>query len=223
MNKNQLKIAVFDSLRSQLSGYGFVLKPAKDSFVRQHEGIVDVFQLVCLEGKPGLRIQPNVAVRVEEIETIFHQTSGFDQEFQGNTPTIGGAIKNIVGNSNRVCEFVLESNSEVDSVVAKIMNIFTEVALPYFQKYASIKAIDTELNNKPTERTPSRIAPWLRCATGIITAKLTKRSDYEQLVQTYSGIMSRLDKGFYLVRFQALLKSLESIKTMCDPEQGNWI
>lgn len=63
--------------------------------------MVDKFQLVCWDGKPGIRIKPNVAVRIDQVERILHQTSGFIQEAQGDTPTIGGSIGNVTGKGNR--------------------------------------------------------------------------------------------------------------------------
>jgi hypothetical protein len=208
-----LKVALFDSLRQQLFGYGFTLKSTKESFLRQREGVIDIFQLVCLDGKPGYRIQPNVAVRVERVEDIFHQTSGFERKYQSDTPTMGAPVGILLsGTDARACEFLLESSSEVTSVVAKIMCVFRECALSYFERWASLQAIDKELNDKPGQRTLHRALEWFRCSTGVIVARLLGRPNYEQLVTFYTDVMARDNKGFYLKRFQALLKSLVDVE-----------
>ena len=124
---------------------------------------------------------------------------------------MGGSVGSFVGRSNRSCEFLLESDREIDAVAEGIVRIFEEFALPYFEKFSSLDAIDAELNRSPQEATPNRVAPWLRCATGVIVAKLVGRPNYPELVAVYSEILSRSDKGFYLKRFQALLKTLETI------------
>jgi hypothetical protein len=212
-DKKQLKLDIFESIGEQLSAYGFKLKPPKDSFIRSREGkTTEIFQLVCLDGKPGWRIQPNVALRFEQVEDIFHQTSEFELKHQKDTPTIGGAIGNILKNDNRACEFLLESESHIAPVTEKIVQVFREFALPYFDKFKSLIAVDAELNTKPTERTPHRVAPWLRCSTGIIVAKLIGRPDYQHLADVYTDVMTRSDKGFYLKSFRALLKSLEFVE-----------
>jgi hypothetical protein len=45
----------------------------------------------------------------------------------------------------------------------------------------------------------------------VIVAKLSGRSDYAKLVEIYSDVMRKSDKGFYLKRFESLLRSLEPV------------
>lgn len=211
MDLGQLKAALFDSVQRSVKADGFVMKAAKDSFIRRQDGIADIFQLVCLDGKPGWRIQPNVAVRIDHVEDIFHQTSRFEPKYQNDTPTIGGAVGNILTGDNRGSEFFVESAEDIPKATEGLVRVFHDFALPYFQKFGSLHAIDAELNDNPTTRTPHRVAPWLRCSTGLIVAKLVGRPNYDELVQIYSGIMTNTDKGFYLKRFQQLVESLKSI------------
>jgi hypothetical protein len=210
-----LKTALFNSLCSELTKHEFSLKAAKDSFVRRRGEVTDLFQLVCLDGKPGYRIQPNTGVRIERIEELFHQTSGFEPKYQKDTPTMGSSVGILLNGDSRTCEFLLESEAEVAFVAEKIVGVFREFALPYFERWGSLQAIDAELNDKPAERTPQRALAWFRCSTGIIVARLLGRHDYEQLAAFYTDVMTRDNKGFYLKRFQALLKSLESVEPGC--------
>ena len=92
------------------------------------------------------------------------------------------------------------------------MQVFRTFALPYFEKFVSLAAIDAELNDKPTERTPNRGSPWLRCSTGLIVAKLVGRPNYQELIDIYTEVVSGNAKGFYLKRFQALVQSLEAVE-----------
>jgi hypothetical protein len=207
----QLKRSLFDLVGAALAKHGFKLKAAKESFVRQHDGETDIFQLVCLDGKPGWRIQPNVGVRIERVEAIFHETSGFEPRYQNDTPTIGSAVGNITAGDNRACEFLLEDSCGLSSVAENIVDVFERIGLPYFDRFSSISAIDRELNSDPTKRTPNRVLPWLRCSTGVIVAKLSGRADYGKLVEIYLDALRKSDKGFYLKRFEALLRSLESV------------
>jgi hypothetical protein len=208
-----LKVALFKYIRRQLVEYGFELNSARDKFTRRHSGITDHFQLVCRDAKPGYRIQPNVGVRIDPVERIFHQTSGFEPQYQDNTSTIGAPVGSLLSGSPRSCEFLMESEFQIASITGEIMRIFREVALPYFEHWSSLTAIDAELNDKPAERTPHRGGlAWFRCSTGIIVARLVDRPGYEQLAAFYLDVMIRDNKGFYLKRFEALLKSLESVE-----------
>jgi hypothetical protein len=208
----KLKIALFESVRQRLAGDGFELKAARDKFVRQHAGFSDSFQLACKDAKPGYRIQPNVGVRIDLIEDIFHQTSGFDREFQDNTSTMGAPVGALLGGSARDCEFLLESESWIPDVTEKIIDVFRTVGLPYYDKWKSLPAIDAELNGDPARRTLHRGLAWFRCSTGLIVAKLVGRRDYATLADIYTEIMTQDNKGFYLKRFQALKQSLNSVE-----------
>jgi hypothetical protein len=207
-----LKVRLFESVRRQLIGHGFVLNAVRDNFVRRHDGITDIFQLTCLDAKPGYRILPGVAVRIERVENIFHETSGFERKYQKDTPTMGTRMGSLLTGSPRACEFLLESESEIASVTEMIVGVFREFAPPYFEKWGSLAAIDAELNDKPGERMHNRALAWFRCSTGIIVAKLVGRHNYGELVAFYTDVMTRDNKGFYLKRFQALVKSLESVE-----------
>jgi hypothetical protein len=208
----RLKAALFGLVGQKLTSSDFTPNEANDSFVRRHNGVVDIFQLVCKDAKPGWRIQPNVAVRIELVEQIFHQTSGFDAQDRKNTPTMGGSVGHFLSGSSRAYEFLLTSDSDVLPVTEQIVRTFQEFALPYFERWGSLHAVDAELNDRPSERTQHRSLAWFRCSTGIIVAKLVGRTDYKRLAAYYSDVMARDNKGFYLKRFQSLLKSLETIE-----------
>ena len=221
MNKGenkQLKVDLCDFLSSQMSCEGFKFAASKLMFVRKHEstGITDRFQLVFLDAKPGWEIRPDVGMRFDRVEEIFHRTSGFERQYQKGTSTIGNSVGEYTSNRGSACEFRLESHDEVVPVAEKILEVFRRFALPYFEKYASLRVIDAELNDRPTERTPHRLTIF-RCPTGLIVAKLSGRPNYRQLVEIYTEIMSREDRGFYLKRFQDLVKSLESVEPESDP------
>ena len=212
MSSSPLRKAIFEAVASQVCQYGFTFKRSKDRFERQHDGIADRFSLVCLNAMPGYRVQPNVGIRIELVENIFHQTSDWDPKYQKDTPTIGAGIGHIIAGDNRKCEFVVQNDADVLPAAEKIGNVFREFALPYFQKYGSLQAIDAELNSHPTERTPHRDYGWLRCSTGIIVARLVNRPHYDELVKTYTKVIAEVDRGFYLKYFIPLLESLKSVE-----------
>ena len=214
MNKSfdELKASFFESVGKNLVSAGFKLKASKESFVRQRNDVSDIFQLVCKDGKPGWKIQPNLSVRLEQVEEIFHRTSGFERQYQSDTPTMGASVGHLLNGNNQSCQFFLEVDSDLATATEWAMQIFREFALPYFEQWSSLRAIDTELNDDPFKKTPHRSLAWFRCSTGIIVARLVGRADYEKLTAFYTDVMTQDNKGFYLKRFQALLGSLESVK-----------
>jgi hypothetical protein len=53
---------------------------------------------------------------------------------------------------------------------------------------------------------------WFRASTGVIAAKLLRRSDYPALAENYRGRVAAMNKGFYLPRFEALLERLSELR-----------
>ena len=124
--------------------------------------------------------------------------AGFEAKFQKDTPTIGGSIGSILGKDNRGYEFFLEEPAQVPAIAKQLLDGFHTIAVPYFRRFEQLAEIDKELNTKPTERTPNRVAPWLRASSGIIVAKLLGRPNYNDLVATYTAPLTQADRGFYL-------------------------
>jgi hypothetical protein len=210
--EKQLKTALFESVHAAFKSSGFTFHASSDAFRRRHHGTVDIFQLVCLDGKPGWRVQPNVGVRVNRVEEIFHQKSGFEEKCQKGTPTIGSGVGNLLSGDNLACEFRLDLYGDITTVSERVVHVFHDFAVPYFQRFGCLSAIDSELNDAPSARTPQRAVPWLRCSTGAIVAKLTGSPDYDRLVHIYTDIMKCANGGFYLERFESLLRALDSIQ-----------
>jgi hypothetical protein len=206
-----LKAQLFEALRLKLQGYDFVLDLKHHKFLRKRGDVTDHFRLPCKDASPGYRVQPSIGVRLNRVEEIFHQTSGFDRKDQANTSTWGTSAAKLIGGRTGECEFSLVSASQVEHVSEQIMNVFREYALPFYERWGSLKAIDAAVNAKPEERVLYRSLAWFRCSTGLITARLTGRADYEKLLQTYTEIMKKDNKGFYFKWFEPLTKSLEEI------------
>jgi hypothetical protein len=222
----QLRSALLESIKARVSDDGFVHHKPTHSFRRQRGAAVDKFQLVCLDAKPGWLIQPNVGVRIESVEAIFHQTSGFEAKYQGDTPTIGTWVgylpkHDLPASGTYLFEVPVKSHADLPGASTHILRIFRDIALPYFEKYHSLGAIDLELNSSPRERTGNRGVPWLRCSTGAIVAKLVGRPDYRSLVDNYTEILKEANGGFYLPPFAALLKSLESVQPAAPDARRN--
>jgi hypothetical protein len=209
--KSTLKSAILQSIRDALNTRGFDVKTSKATFVRTRDGVTEIFQLVILDRKPGWVLQPNVAVRIERVEEIFHRSSGFDVKFQGATPTIGAAVGVLQAEDARACEFPIGSEGEIPALTRQILGTFDTFALKYFERFSSLAAIDRELNDKPCERTPNRGVPWLRCSSGIIVAKLVNRPNFAELEKYYNDKMEKLSNGFYAPKFRSLVDSLRNI------------
>ncbi|GJJ02531.1 hypothetical protein RugamoR64_30690 [Duganella rhizosphaerae] len=94
-------------------------------------------------------------------------------------------------------------------VVQGVERVFHEFALPYFERYGSIEAIDQLLNTEPLLPTPHKIL-WDRYAIGLITAKLLGRANFEELACIARQRVALMNKGAFMPKIEALLVLLET-------------
>jgi hypothetical protein len=218
MKFSDLKSGILESLRPELAKHGFSLSAKHGRFVRKHGEISDDFTLVCRDDKPGCKVEPHVAVRIERVEEIYHQTSWFRPEHRKNTCTVGGSVGELSNRPSHRLEFLTTQESGISRVVEGVLKVFQDFALPYFEQYGSLRAIDHELNDDPAKRTRQRALATFRCSTGMIVAKLLARADYDQLASFYLQVMKTDNDGFYLKYFKALLESLKDVEPLTTAE-----
>ena len=94
-----LKAGLLESLRPVLAKDGFSLNAKRGRFIRKRGDVTDDFTLQCRDGKPGCRVEPDVGVRFEIVEEIYHRTSMFGPKYHKNTVTVGGSVGEL---SNRL-------------------------------------------------------------------------------------------------------------------------
>jgi hypothetical protein len=208
MNK-ELIGSLFVSIHAELKPFGFKLAKSKQRLLRFSEKRMEILQFAVLDDETSYRICPSVGVRFDDVEEIFHRTSGFEPEYQNDTATVG---VNLWGdNGGNDYQIPLRGAEEVDAVVSQVSTIFRENALPYFAQFCSLVAVDSAVNDQPTLPCIHRSLPCLRCSTGAIVAKLTGRKNYDELISIYHAVMRVDSNGFYLPDFEALLSDLEGV------------
>jgi hypothetical protein len=199
--QKSLPSLLLDELYPSLKDRHFSMSRGKKWYVRKNDGREERYQLVVLDGKPGYRVKPSLSVRFDEAERLFHKTSGFEPKYQGGTPTVGIDL---------IHDLRFVTPGDIHSVAARLMSIFEEEALPYFDQFPNMAAVDSAINDKPTEPCIHRVLPWFRCSTGIIAAKLTHRTNLDELIGIYRRVLTSDNNGYYLPMFNALVADLAS-------------
>lgn len=179
-------------------------------------GVTDFFYPLMLNGEHGTRISPQVGMRHEAVERIFHLTSGFERKYQAGTPTLGSDVWRLLGEESYI---ILSSVDDLPGAIASVLAIFEQYALPYYERFSDLHAVNQVLNENPDTDCPHRIVDYLRAATGVIVAKLTGTAEYDRLVRTYRKQMEGYASGFYLPRYEALVASLDDPETTRPPDQ----
>jgi len=153
----------------------------------------------------GLRISPSVGVRFEEVEKIFHRTSGYERAQQKESTTVGIDLWRVFGRDQY--QVALKDEADLATATSRIVAIFREKAEPFFAQFSTLAAVDSAINDQPSADCVHRDSTSLRCSTGLIVAKLLGRNDYDQLASIYLDIVR--NRAIYeLPKFELLLNTL---------------
>jgi hypothetical protein len=165
---SELKTAILESLRPKLVQHGFTLNAQHGRFVRKRGEITDRFTLQCRDGKPGCRVEPDVGVRIEYVEEIYHRTSWFQPKQHKNTSTVGGSIGELSDRPSRRLEFFTEFESGATADrnsgelkkdrLSKLPRFFSQEA---FMVRSAIVLFSLEPCCARSSKTPSSLPPGL--------------------------------------------------------------
>lgn len=201
-----LKTALLSALQPKLEKRGFKLQKGKERFARR---VADgtwwfVLDFTVYE---SLHVKPAMGLRVDAVEDRFHQTSGFERQYQADTPTLSLSVQGFVGDSSKF-EYLIRDLSDVDTVAAQLERDFDEIVLPYFEKHSALSMVDAALNDNPGEDCVHYAMDYLRCAHGLIVARMVGRPSYINLVEEYRRKLALISNGFYVPKFEALVADL---------------
>jgi hypothetical protein len=211
MKKTEIKNGLLTKLASRLKPRGFVLIRRMDWFVRKGPSSL-IYRLDFYGGyekDKGYTVSPSVAIRIEEVEKIFHMVSGFEPKYQKDSPTIWPTIKDLQGAKDGY-EYELNSFEDIYPLAKTLFEIFEDIALPFLEKYSSITELDKLLNSNPENGGSIFNTTYKRFYRDLIVARLAERENYKQIVEIYREHLSRIDIR-YLRDFEKLVKILETI------------
>ncbi len=211
MAKGEIKSAFYECLAPRLAEQGFNRLKSSDAFTKVDGERTFKFLLIWLNVKQGYFVCPDASIRFEGVESIFHKTSGFESKYQRGTATVGASLGAILGGTQDDCAFPIKNQAEIELAAELAAEAFNKFAMPYYNKWSTLGAIDAGLNDDPNAKVGYlRAMPWFRCSTGIIVAKLVGRKNYADLVSRYTNVMTTNNDGFYLSRFNSLVDLLNS-------------
>lgn len=206
MTIKDLKTALLSALQPKFEARGFKLQKSKERFVKRvPEGawwfVLDFTVYECLHVKPAM------GLRVNAIEDRFHQTSGFERQYQADTPTLSLSVQGLVADPSSF-EYLIRDLSDVGAVAAQIERDFDQIVLPYFEDHSTLSKIDAALNQDPEQDCVHYAMDYLRCAHGLIVAQMVGRPNYTDLVEIYRQKLALISNGFYVLKFEALVADL---------------
>ena len=94
---------------------------------------------------------------------------------------------------NQKDRFKIFSLRDIDKAVDITLNLIYKYGLNYIEKYSNIKSIDNLYNENPLDYNPNCSGLNTHCIIGLISAKLSKNTNYPKLEKIYSKIVNDND------------------------------
>jgi hypothetical protein len=95
------------------------------------------------------------------------------------------------------------------STIAK--KFYHEFAVPFFEKYKSVDAIDKLLNEKPSEKVIYCDDLGWRIIKGLIAAKLNNNTNYNQLRDYYRSEVESKFQGYFM--YEKCMKAIDFLES----------
>lgn len=200
------KKSVVDALSEGMKQRGFSAQKKNDRFFKRVNFGCLYYQFAFLSKAGWLFVVPAACIRFDQVESIYHRTSGTPPEMQADTFTIGIDFDRHF--NDQTLRFVAKEAADLTHLVPSLLWAFDTYAEPFYSEFGSIIAADTALNDRPSEPCPYRPMPWLRAASGLIIAKLAGRENFQALANIYQEQVASFSNGFYKGRFNHLLDIL---------------
>ncbi|CAM1367729.1 hypothetical protein TPENAI_60277 [Tenacibaculum litopenaei] len=128
--------------------------------------------------------------------------------------TIGNEIGMIENNDDGKIDnsfyndIILESEEDIKNASEEIIDLFTNIAEPYFKRYGDLETIDRILNDNPDIISVHRNDQYNRYPLGLIVAKLNNRSNYEELKEKYDILIQEMSE-MYIERYKQVKEFLK--------------
>jgi hypothetical protein len=153
--------------------------------------------------------RPMASIRHEQVERIFHHVSGASESVQKGSVTVpwGRAVERRTPKPN---SFTVERGGQAQRAVAFTEHFFTKWVEPFFREHSDLKAISNSFNHNRAILRAKHFIDWFDLLGGaLISAKLARRDDYDDLKQVYRRAFATRQTSHSLSSFDTLIEVLE--------------
>lgn len=212
--KKLLKEELLERLDNTLQKEGFKLSRSAGEFTKRKSDGWWKYQVIFLDRDYGWELNLGMLIRKNVVEEIFHEISGFGEQYKKGTPTIGITVENYLHDKNDRYRFDLQNDADIENIRRQLIGIFYDYAVPFFEKYDVIGEIEKAVNAMNVDVDNSSLTgPVFNGFKGIILAKLCNKENYRSLMRDYYEYYSNFSDGFYLPNFEKLIAYLDTLDT----------
>lgn len=167
-----------DKVRPFFGSEGFIYNSKLQAFVKKNGDIEDRF-IVAKDRTIQVRLE--YGIQFKTVNEIYARILGVKASNSWNTIFIGNSAMD-----NSILIFFITSDEEINSGVKQTLRAYQKYALPYFNQYSSLEALDHLLNNEDLDLDKIDNLKYHNnelesIMMGLITAKLLGRQDYNDI------------------------------------------
>jgi len=200
----QVAPELLERLDAHITQYGFKLNRGKRTFRRKIGGVTQLLEFLFYTDERGVLIEPIIRIKIEQLESVYHQICTKKKEYFEATTTLGGGLANIMRHYDEGLEaqprestkFLVDDSDSFEKLVNALTVYFDQYALRYFEENSTVERADKLLNANPEVNS---IHNWLlpmRAAIGLIAAKQVNNPRLAELLKIYSQRMRDADEGW---------------------------
>jgi|SRR6218665_1400312 len=151
-------------------------------------GITNYIDEFYTGGYIGLGILP-----IQKLQYHIEEASGVNDNYG---ITLGASISDYMNELNYRCH--IKTIEDIKEWGKTIRKFYEEYAVPFFEKYNTVEAVDKLLNENPTERVIYCDDLGWRIIKGLISAKLNQNPKYDELRDYYKSEVESKFQGYFM-------------------------
>jgi hypothetical protein len=175
---------VVDALAQKLKKHGFDWLPRLHQFRRSSKNGFSCLILSSSPASSGSIMEAHVGLRMDDVENLaFPFTNGLPG-FQPDSMTLVTPMARLY--DQRFQRLNVKDEKDQEAAALLFGTQLEEAGLPFIEAYSTLAALDLLFNEAPEEPLALVHNQINCCFRGIVLARLTHRSDFEDIVRAYT-------------------------------------
>ena len=128
-------------------------------------------------------------IRIDLVEQLVYQFTTGLAGYGPHSTTLIASSGRIVGQP--YLRYPIDQVADVETVAQQMKDFMWAEGFPFLQRYGGSEALDGLYNDNPTQKSSLLTNELNRSLRGIVLARLTHRSDWRYLVDTYRTLLTQ--------------------------------
>jgi hypothetical protein len=193
LNFKKIKNKIINGIADRVISEGFLFNKKEEIFEKNIPGGIVTFYFLHVDYKDEFIFELWWGVRIDRMADIYNMVTEKKEEYFHATRVLANSLGRLIDYTDNGNEFTradrkkfsIRREDDVEGVIREALSDIQTYILPYFQKNVSMERIDQILNHNPEKQIVHSFVYPYRAMMGLIAAKLTGNTNYNQLVSIY--------------------------------------